>query len=438
MAEKSDVEDVDDCSFSIEGIPDLELTRPSPIPQDELNGYIVPSVPVAPPPEESSRGSLQLPKASKSHVPTRAWGSTMTTATLDLSKEDSPVGSPLKARRTYRRNQSMPASAGGHGGGTSPVAGPTPPSGDTIPRSIKSLEGQKIYDIYYWEEAIQEDGDGGKVVVCRKKTEANTGEFDKIMKIKSKVKLQKEGFAEHYRKVLLKMLSLPPHPGVMPVEEALEDDAFYYVVTPRATSNFFDGLLLEFHDGVVPEGALRSLMTDMLEAVDHLHSYGVLHRDIKPDNMVLQTTVDEDTGRKRRRVVLIDFDHADPDFHNADEEERIYGTRRFNAPESYLCSFSRQTDLYSIGVIFYMLMTGKMPYSDEIFDGIKPPGSRMVSPRALLNDTFQRLKDADIDWNCDPWPVQPLSMDLCRQLLAFNPALRPSSARVALDHRWFL
>eukprot|EP00434_Breviolum_minutum_P014188 symbB.v1.2.012509.t1/scaffold866.1/size156716/4 len=70
----------------------------------------------------------------------------------------------------------MPASAGGHGGGTSAVTGPVPPpAADVVPRSIKSLEGQKIYDIYYWEEAIQEDGDGGKVVVCRKKTEAMTG-----------------------------------------------------------------------------------------------------------------------------------------------------------------------------------------------------------------------------------------------------------------------
>ena len=43
-------------------------------------------------------------------------------------------------------------------------------------RRIKSLEGQKIYDVYYWEEVIQEDGDGGKVVVCRKKTEVRRSE----------------------------------------------------------------------------------------------------------------------------------------------------------------------------------------------------------------------------------------------------------------------
>eukprot|EP00435_Cladocopium_sp_Y103_P052938 s27_g16.t2 len=389
MAEKSDVEDVNDRSMSIEGIPDLELIRASPVPVSR-EGY---SGGVAPP-ELPNPSSLQLPKA-KNYVPARAWGST---ATVDPSKEDVSPGSPLKARRTYRRHQTMTAGPGQQ---------ETQPE-EVNERRIKSLEGQKIYDVYYWEEVIQEDGDGGKVVVCRKKTEDNTGDFDKVMKIKSKLKLKKEGCADDYRKVLTKMLSLPAHPGVMPVEEALEDDAFYYVVTPRATSSFFDGLLVEFHDGVVPECALRSLMTDMLEAVDHLHTHGVLHRDIKPDNMVLQTHVNEETGEKRRRVVLIDFDHADPDFHNnPDDQERIYGTRRFNAPESYLCSFSKQTDLYSIGVIFYMLMTGKMPYDDEIFDGIKPPGSRMVSPRALLHDTFQRLKDADIDWNCDPWPSQP-------------------------------
>lgn len=219
---KSDVEDVNDRSMSIEamqGIPDLELIRAP--------------VPVAPPADLPNPSSLQLPKA-KNYVPARAWGST---ATVDSSKEDASPGSPLKARRTYRRHQTM----------TNVTTGPVGPGQsetqkeEVNERRIKSLEGQKIYDVYYWEEVIQEDGDGGKVVVCRKKTEDNTGDFDKVMKIKSKLKLKKEGCADDYRKVLTKMLSLPPHPGVMPVEEALEDDAFYYVVTPRATSSFFSG-----------------------------------------------------------------------------------------------------------------------------------------------------------------------------------------------------
>lgn len=199
---KSDVEDVNDRSMSIEamqGIPDLELIRAP--------------VPVAPPADLPNPSSLQLPKA-KNYVPARAWGST---ATVDSSKEDASPGSPLKARRTYRRHQTM----------TNVTTGPVGPGQsetqkeEVNERRIKSLEGQKIYDVYYWEEVIQEDGDGGKVVVCRKKTEDNTGDFDKVMKIKSKLKLKKEGCADDYRKVLTKMLSLPPHPGVMPVEEAL-------------------------------------------------------------------------------------------------------------------------------------------------------------------------------------------------------------------------
>ncbi|CAJ1397501.1 unnamed protein product [Effrenium voratum] len=406
-------------------IPGLELVKASPVPSQDASppvaapgGYIE----AAPERQQPRCSSLVVPQATSS--PRRTWGSTGCLANKAQSS------SPLKRR--CQRVQTLPAGLC---------------TDDSLPsRSIKGLEeGQKIYDVYYWEQVIQEDGDGGKVVFCRKKEdEAENKEFNKVMKIKSKLKLQKEGFGEQYRKVLAKMMSLPPHPGIMPVEEALEDDAFYYVVAPRASNSFFAGLLLDFEDGVVPEAALRSLMTDMLEALDHLHSHGVLHRDIKPDNMVLQAETDEATGTQRRRVVLIDFDHADSDFpNNGSEQERIYGTRRFNAPETYLCTFSRQSDLYSVGVVFYMLMTGKMPYSDELFDGLsqihqQQPGPRILSPRAIFQDTFQRLRDAEVDWNCDPWPLQPVSMDLCKQLLAFSPALRPRDARAALSHPWFL
>ncbi|CAE7832915.1 CPK24, partial [Symbiodinium sp. KB8] len=401
--------------------------------QHAVEGYSSYSkaAPSAPP----SQGSLCLPKASMdlSHQRSRTWGSIPPPSAGRLtvpSKE-----SPLK-RRSMRRLQTMPAGTANDDDVCNEFVAPAIES-----RPIEHLEDRKIYDVYYWEEVIQEDGDGGKVVYCRKKDDEVGSEFNKVMKIKSKLKLQKEGFATQYRQVILKMLSLPPHPGVMPIEEALEDDAFYYVVSPRATSSFFAGLLVEFQDGVVPEAALRSLLKDILEALDHLHSHRVLHRDIKPDNMVLQAYTDEATGETKRRVVLIDFDHADPDFTYSNDEDRIYGTRRFNAPESYLCCFSKQTDLYSVGAVFYMMMTGKMPYDDEIFEGIgkpvAPPGSRIPSPRIAWQETFQRLKQAEVDWECDPWPSQPVSKDLCKQLLSFSPAMRPRDARAALAHPWF-
>lgn len=71
-----------------------------------------------------------------------------------------------------------------------------------------------------------------------------------------------------------------------------------------------DGLLQRFSDGVIPATAMQGLMRDVLAAVGHLHRHGVLHRDIKPDNMVWHSS--EASGDDR--VMLIDFDLAEPNF----------------------------------------------------------------------------------------------------------------------------
>jgi len=298
---------------------------------------------------------------------------------------------------------------------------------------IQDLDGRKIYDLFYWEKAIQEDGDGGKVVFCRRK-DSEAPVFDLVMKIKSKDKLAREKYEERFRTVLKRMLNLPPHPNVMPLEEVLEDARYFYVVMKRASSDLTSGLLSGYKDGKVPAATVRTVMKQILEAVDHVHSQGILHRDIKLDNLVLQALSVE-----TKRVVLIDFDHADPDFSELDADKpqnHLFGTRSFNAPETWLGYFSKQSDLYSVGVVFYMLLTGKSPHCHKLFEDFEDR-----SPRArqhICQETYRRLQNSEIDWLCDPFLEQTTAKHLCRRLLAFVPSARPESAGAALAHRWFL
>lgn len=325
----------------------------------------------------------------------------------------------------------------------------TPP--EPLAREIRYLErGQKIFDLYYWEQVLQESGDGGKVVVCQPKPPGQAraaspfppgahsrvlspdtpgpGRYDFVMKMRSKEQLQQQGVSiEKFALLQGRLLNFPPHPGVMPLHEVFEDEKFFYIVMPRATGgSLIDGLLTSYADGNMPPQALKGLMREILSAIGHVHAQGMLHRDIKPDNIVLMSET----------AVLIDFDHADPEWSPEEGGSTIgdeyLGTMRFNAPETFLGRFSMSSDLYSAGCILYLLVTGQMPYNEDVLSVVGP------CKNGWRTAVFGNLRDAGpIDFSQSVWAEQPLCESLCNQLLAFSPRLRPADARKALAHEWF-
>lgn len=313
-------------------------------------------------------------------------------------------------------------------------------------RSIRRLQGHKIFDLYYWEDVLQEDGDGGKVVICRSKSAADSSRFDCVMKMRSKATILSNGGQaeeERFRKAQERMLNFPPHAGVVPLREVLEDSKFYYIVMEKATGgSFFESLLNEFQDGVIPANAMRQLMRDILDAVRHLHDQGVLHRDIKPDNLVMQARdASSEATSFTKRVMLIDFDHADPDWRPqlwpSFDNSSFYGTFRFNAPETFSGCYSVQSDLYSVGVILFLLMTGKMPYSDETFAERASCAECPATPKMSWQQrVYYDMKRKGINFKGEAWTEFPACMDFCQKLLSFKPGDRPESATAALSHPW--
>ena len=110
----------------------------------------------------------------------------------------------------------------------------------------------------------------------------------------------------------------------------------------------------------------RMLLLSLLDALSHAHARGVIHRDIKPGNILLCAADDPRPGLK-----LTDFGIAAPLGEHIDgeaEEGRLSGTPRYMAPEQFQArwrDFGPWTDLYALGCIAYQLATGKTPFSGD-------------------------------------------------------------------------
>ncbi|CAE7629517.1 par-1 [Symbiodinium pilosum] len=371
------------------------------------------------------------------------------TAKSRRDSETQPLLLPneFKSRLLQRQGTSPPSLGSIRRGFDSPVSrSPTPMPSFHPEKDLRMMdEKEKIFDLYLWNEVLQEEGDGGKVVVCEPKPIHSDVPFRTyVMKMRSKKSLREASMEEQFRKSLFNLLNLPEHVGVLPLQEVLEDNQFYYIVMEQATGgSFFGGLLKEFEDGVMPPQEVRRLMRGILEAIGHVHEQGMIHRDLKPDNLVMRLCDDDmsPTG-KSRQVAIIDFDHADPDYKASAKTPRsceyFCGTVYFSAPEAFLGYFSPASDLYSIGIILYLLMAGKMPFDNALFQEEMSVLQQSPKSRGWTMNVYRRLKAEPIDWRCDPWPKQPLCCSFCQWLLAFEPGKRPSSAEEALQHEWFV
>ena len=402
----------------------------TPTPQEQLvnlfSGATRKVVPARPRPERLELGTMAM------------------TSTMGMTPDTRPDA------KVERSDICRPSSKYKYGktSGRRPAA-PNPTPAVSLKKIQRLEEGQKIFDLYYWEEILQQEGDGGKVVVCRPKAKDESETDDKklkdasfryVMKIKSKEALRQDMHEEQFVRAQLRLLNLKACPGVIQLQEILEDENFYYVVMDRATGgSFFSSLLEKYQDGTMPASAVCKVARDILETLRHLHKEGILHRDIKPDNMVMHSHIDA-TGEKLQKVTLIDFDHADAEFSGLGltQVQHCFGTARFNAPEAFLGFYSAATDLYSVGVIVYLLLTGSMPYPSELFDCPTSPGSPSspAANRRWMKQVVAQMEAHQIDWSHPTFTEIPESKDFCHHLLAFNMVDRSATADEALRHPW--
>jgi serine/threonine protein kinase len=148
------------------------------------------------------------------------------------------------------------------------------------------------------------------------------------------------------------MASKLDHPNIVKIFDFGDEDGLLYLVM-----QFIDGDTLERilrHRGKISLREAINITLQVLSALQYAHEKGLVHRDIKPGNVMIN---------KEGRAYLLDFGIAVLGGMGG-EEKTAAGTPEYMAPEQFRGRADRRSDLYSVGVMLYEMLTGKTPFQD--------------------------------------------------------------------------
>lgn len=336
-----------------------------------------------------------------------------------------PVGvSPSPARSTPRRFFKRPfpppspakhikASIAKRFGHQKPRDGPIPEDG-TTENNDSSLDKNfgfgKNFGAKY--ELGREVGRGHFGHTCEAKVRKGDLKDQLVaVKIISKAKMTTAISIEDVRREVKILKALSGHNNLVRFVDACEDANNIYIVMDLCEGGELLDRILS-RGGRYSEHDAKLIIVQILSVVSFCHLQGVVHRDLKPENFLFMSR-NEDSDMK-----LIDFGLSD--FIRPDERlNDIVGSAYYVAPEVLHRSYSLEADMWSIGVITYILLCGSRPFWSRTESGI-----------------FRAVLRADPNFDDLPWPtVSVEAKDFVKRLLNKDFRKRMTAAQ-ALTHPW--
>ncbi|KAL8200593.1 hypothetical protein R6Q57_011932 [Mikania cordata] len=246
------------------------------------------------------------------------------------------------------------------------------------------------------------------------KARCKKGEFkgqELAVKIIPKSKMTTAISIEDVRREVKILKALSGHENLVKFYDAYEDhDNVYVVMELCEGGELLDRILSR--GGKYSEDDAKVVLIQILNVVAFCHFQGVVHRDLKPENFLF-TSKEENSQLKAIDFGLSDFVKPDERLND------IVGSAYYVAPEVLHRSYSTEADVWSIGVIAYILLCGSRPFWARTESGI-----------------FRAVLKAHPSFDEVPWPtLSSEAKDFVKRLLNKDPRKRMTAAQ-ALSHPW--
>lgn len=262
----------------------------------------------------------------------------------------------------------------------------------------------KLDEMYTLDKQIGK-GAFGVVRACMKKTTKEKAAVKSISKAKL---VCKEDVKDVQAEVAIMNL-VAGHANVVTLKSTHEDkESVHLVMEICEGGELFDSIV---EAGCFSEKKASMIFRKMVEVVHHCHTMGVMHRDLKPENFLLMSKPDGE-------LKLTDFGLG-VFFKPGERFKDLVGSPYYVAPEVLRKNYSHEADMWSLGVILYILLSGLPPFWGDNEEQI-----------------FKMVLKGNVDFKTDPWPkLSESAKDCVRKLLEQDTAKRYTSTQI-LKHDW--
>jgi len=273
------------------------------------------------------------------------------------------------------------------------------------PSSVLGRETPDVNDLFEFHEELGRGQFGTTFLVTEKATGRKCA-----CKAISKRQLSNAEDIEEVRNEVRILHHLAGHEHVVELVGAYEGSKHVYIVMELLSGGeLFDRIV---EKGKYSEKDASETVRTIVETVQYCHELSVMHRDLKPENFVLKNK------DKNSPVCAIDFGLS-TFFRENQVFMDLVGSPYYVAPEVLRRRYSNESDVWSCGIILYILLSGVPPFWAQTEQGI-----------------FDAILQGALDLESDPWPkISAEAKELISGMLQADPKKRLTAAQV-LKHPW--